>query len=489
MTKRSYFMAAALVAIVIALGVLAVPESQPLAHMLLDPAALTTGLIFAAAGPTAPITSKKIRELQAKKAKQIEAMRALADKADGGAFSAEDQAEYDKVKAQVQALNDAIAREAELVAEEAQLGVLEVREGAVVTVHERAEDDPKRGFTNFGQFAYALRAHPMGESSARPGFALGGQLHFGAAAPTVFGGEGVGSDGGFIVPPEFATEIFLHALGEDSLLPLTDGTTVSGNSMQFPKDETTPWGTDGVRAYWQSEGLAGTQTKPKLSMSLMRLYKLMALVPVSDEQLDDSNQLNTYLPRKVGDSIRWKTNEAILFGSGAGQPLGAFNGSAVVTIAKESGQATLTLLPLNIGKMIARLPAGSFARALWLINNDVIPALYTLTLASYPIYMPMSAGIQTSPYGMLSGRPIQVTQHAKSFTNQGDVLLIDPQYVRSIQKASGIQTAASMHLYFDADATAFRTTFRVDAQPKIVNPIAPFNGSNNLSPFVQLGAR
>lgn len=487
--KRSYFMAAALVAIVIALGVLAVPESQPLAHMLLDPAALTTGLIFAAAGPTAPLTSKKIRELQAKKAKQIEAMRALSDKADGGVFSAEDQAEYDKVKAQVQALNDAIAREAELVAEEAQLGALQVREGALIQVHERAEDDPKRGFATIGHFLKAVTKHPMGESSARPGYALGGDLHFGAAAPATFGGEGIGPDGGFAVPPDYATEIFTHSLGEDSLLPLTDGTIVSGNSMVFPKDETTPWGSDGVRAYWQAEASAANATKPKLSNTTLRLYKLMALVPLTDELLDDTNALSSYVPKKVGDSIRWKTNEAILFGSGAGQPLGAFNGNAVVTVVKEGGQATLTLLPLNVGKMIARLPAGSYGRALWLINNDVLPFLYTITLGNYPIYMPASAGLQTSPYGNLSGRPVQVSQHAKSFTNQGDVLLIDPQYVRSIQKAVSMQTATSIHLYFDADVTAFRTTFRVDAQPKIVNPIAPFNGANNLSPFVQLGAR
>ncbi|MGH8743046.1 MAG: phage major capsid protein, partial [Burkholderiales bacterium] len=66
---------------------------------------------------------------------------------------------------------------------------------------------------------------------------------------------------------------------------------------------------------------------------------------------------------------------------------------------------------------------------------------------------------------------------------------VDMGYYRTITKARGIETATSMHLYFDADVTAFRTIFRVDGQPKIINPIAPANGSNNLSPFVQLGAR
>jgi hypothetical protein len=46
-----------------------------------------------------------------------------------------------------------------------------------------------------------------------------------------------------------------------------------------------------------------------------------------------------------------------------------------------------------------------------------------------------------------------------------------------------------MHLYFDADLTAFRTTFRMDGQSKIAAAINPAKGSNTLSPYVQLGAR
>src|SRR5439155_1183939 len=115
-----------------------------------------------------------------------------------------------------------------------------------------------------------------------------------------------------------------------------------------------------------------------------------------------------------------------------------FSGNAAVTVVKESGQATQTLQPMNLAKMMARLPPGSYPRSVWFINNDVLPALFTLTLGNYPIYIPAGSsvgGIQvTSPYGMIGGRPVNVSQHAKSFTNQGDVLLIDPYYIRSITK-------------------------------------------------------
>jgi HK97 family phage major capsid protein len=87
------------------------------------------------------------------------------------------------------------------------------------------------------------------------------------AAPTTFGNESSGIDGGFLIPPQFSREVFTLMLGDDSLLNMTDNVDIDGNSMAFPKDETTPWGTDGVRAYWQAEALAGTQTKPKLGTS------------------------------------------------------------------------------------------------------------------------------------------------------------------------------------------------------------------------------
>ena len=82
-----------------------------------------------------------------------------------------------------------------------------------------------------------------------------------------------------------------------------------------------------------------------------------------------------------------------------------------------------------------------------------------------------------------------VSQHANTFSAQGDVILAALSYYQTITKAGGMQTATSMHLYFDADLTAFRTTFRMDGQSKITSPIAPAKGSNTLSPYIQLGAR
>lgn len=457
--------------------------------------------------------NKTIRTLKARKdevLKRMQTLNALLAEQNREPTADETKA-FDADKAALATINATLERE-ELIERESQAldrsgRALEVTGTKQVTGAEpQVLEDPKRGFKHFGEYAAAVKGDSKNAANATDE-----RLRLiVAAAPTTFGSEGTGADGGFAIPPEFAREIWLLSLQEDSLIPFCDRTPVQGNSMTFPKDETVPWGTDGIRAYWQAEAGAGTQTKPALGTRTLRLHKLMALIPITDELLEDTNALNAYIPRKAGDSIRWKTNEAILFGNGNGQPLGAFNtgsNAVALTVSKDSGQATLTLSETNLANMKARLPPGSRAGRVWLINNDVESALVTLkTGGGFPLYLPFGGGVAaiqqeginpadeedffSAPDGTIYAMPLYVSQHANTFSSLGDVMLADLSYYQIITKdGGGIETATSMHLYFDADATAFRMLFRIDGQPKISKQISPAKGSNKLSPFLQLQAR
>lgn len=363
---------------------------------------------------------------------------------------------------------------------------------AKILTRELIEADPKRGFGSFGEFCRAIRDEIPGVETRDL------RLRIGAAAPTNYGYERDGASGGFAVPYEFAKTVFDLTETEDALLPLCDNTPISSNSMSFPKDESPSWGTEGPQAYWQAEASLGTQTKPVLHMDTMVLQKLLALVPVTDELGADAPALGDYLSKAFAKRIRYKINDALLFGTGIAQPVGAFvAGSATnpvaVTIAKESGQATQTLQINNLTKMLARLPPGSFSRAVWLMNGDVIPGFFSMANALSSVYLPGGQEIEPrlakSIFGLVLGRPAVVSPHAKTFSSQGDVLLVDMDFVRVITKVKGMDMARSMELYFDAGAIAYRARFRLDAQPKLTGPLAPANGTNSLSPFVQLGAR
>jgi HK97 family phage major capsid protein len=463
--------------------------------------------------------SKHLRELQAKKATLVKDARALTEAAasENRDLTTDEASRFDGLRAQIESASTAIDREMALIAEEARSASVAVAlassnagqpgvavasavgtpaGASIITVSDNRELDPRRGFASVGEFLKSVR---QAEVARRAGGVVDERLlvgsGIGAAAPSLVANESAGVDGGFAVPPQFAQEIFTLSLGEDGLLPLTDNVEISGNSMSFPKDETTPWGSNGVRAYWQGEASVAQATKPQLGLTTLRLKKLMALVPITSELLEDTNALTSYLPKQIAERIRWKTNEAILNGQGDGVPLGAFQSGAVITVPKDQGQATQTLSLTNLLNMQSRFMPGSENKGVWIINKSVQAALYGITWNGMPAFMPI--GYQVNLGGSLAqvqrntllGLPVIFSQHPAPFSSQGDVLLVDLQYYHTITKASGLQAATSMHLYFDADAVAFRTTFRMDGQSKIAQAVAPAKGAATLSPFVQLGAR
>lgn len=348
--------------------------------------------------------------------------------------------------------------------------------GHITHQHERIEDDPQAGFDGFGEFARSVR------QASLPGGSRDQRLDISAAAAGTYANEASGADGGYLVPPAFSAEVRRLALEEDSLFAMTDQNQIQGNSMRFPADETTPWGTNGVRARWESEGTQATQDKPVLKYKELRAHKLISLVPTSDELLEDTNALQNYLQRLMGRSIRWKLNEALVDGSGAGQPVGIANAGAKVQVSRNTASEVNAT---DIGKMYSRLLPSSQSRAVWLISSDVFEQLVTMSVSNQPVFTSPNQGIQNAPGGMLMGRPVMITETAETLGTAGDVRLVDwSQYV-TIEKG-GIQNAMSMHLFFDADQMAFRATFRADGQPWLDNAVSKNKGSNSLSTIVEL---
>jgi HK97 family phage major capsid protein len=344
--------------------------------------------------------------------------------------------------------------------------------------------DKDCGFENYGEFAVAVKNASLGRSH------LDQRLL--AAAPTTYGSEGVGADGGFAVPPTFSATIMDLAISEDSLVPYTDNTPVQGNSMTFPTDETTPWGTDGVRAYWQAEAATGTQVKPVLGQRTLKLNKLLALVPMTEELLEDTSALASHIQMKTAESIRWKTNTAIVDGTGQGQPLGFrtatdSSGNAItVEAAKKTGQSADTIVAENIAQMWSQRITGPVSRVVWLAHPSAFTQLSTLSVGNQPVW---KDDFQTSPNGTLFGRPIILTELCQPLGDDGDIILFDGRGYKTITKQGGIQTATSMHLYFDADAMAFRATYRIDGQPTISKRVTPANGTEYKSYFVETADR
>jgi HK97 family phage major capsid protein len=349
-----------------------------------------------------------------------------------------------------------------------------------IQMHERIEDDPKRGFADVADFALAVKGlyTPGGQRDER--LVIG-------AAPTDFHQE-TGSAEGRMVPPAFREAIFEVATEEDALIAETDNEPTSGNAVEFLKDETTPWGATGVQAKWRSE--AGQMTPSKLSTEgeMMRLHDLYAFVTATDNLLSDAPRLATRLTRKAGLAIRWKTNLAIVEGTGAGQPLGYMKSAALVSVAKKAAQVADTIVAENIGGMYSRIIGAS--QAAWYINQDALPQLMVLTIGDQPVWTPPQTGLLNAPGGLLLGRPVRFSEHCETLGDKGDIQLVNlRQGYYTITSEGGVLFASSMHLYFDYGLQAFRWTFRMNGQPFLSAPVSPAKGASTRSHFVTLDAR
>ena len=336
------------------------------------------------------------------------------------------------------------------------------------------------GFHNFGDFALAVRT-----ASQR-----GGQVdrRLTNAAASTFSQESVGADGGFAVPPDFRSDIMQRIFAEDSLVGRCDLQTANGNSWTAPVDETTPWGTSGVKAYWESEAAAIGQSKPSLREVSVRLHKLASLVPVTEEMLEDAGSIDGYLRSKMPEAIDWQLSYAIAWGTGSGQPLGFMRSGALVTVAAEGAQTTDTINATNVVKMFARMPVRSRPTAVWLIHPDAEPQLHLMTLGQQPVYMP-PGGLSGAPYGTLLGRPVIPHQVCETVGDLGDIMFVDLRQYLAVRKACGVRLQTSMHLWFDQDIMAFKATLRVAGQPWWSAGITPRDGSSTISPFVTLASR
>lgn len=351
--------------------------------------------------------------------------------------------------------------------------------GEGAKVKDNLEDDKKWGFKSLGEFSADVIRASIGK----------GHSDRLTRAASVFGNTDSGPDGGFAVPTEFANSIMSLAYTEQSLATLTDNTPVSGNSMSFPKDETTPWGSTGIIASWEGEGDQSNPKKPVIGDSQLKLRKLKVLVAASDELIGDAPAMSSYLQRKMAEAVDWKTNDAIINGTGAGMPLGILNAGSLVTQTKESGQAADTIVAKNIAKLYTRVLTGAGANLVWLINPDAFPDIITLTLNNNPIWVPASAGFQGAPNGLLMGRPVILTDACKTLGDKGDIILGNMAGYRSITKAGGPEFAQSMHLWFDQDLQAFRLVFRMDGQPALQSVVTPPNSAIGRSHFAVLENR
>ena len=208
------------------------------------------------------------------------------------------------------------------------------------------------------------------------------------------------------------------------------------------------------------------------------------MVPVSNEALDDNNVgLGSAIAAQAIWQLRKQINGGIVQGYST-SCTGIIGGSATKIIGRATANAIGFADILNMYAAFAHQDA-NYGGAYWLGHPTIVGQVFNSTIGSFPAMIAPGGGQQSQPLTIL-GRPLILTGWAKPLGTSGDLLLVDPKkYIMGFK--GGVNSFVSPHVYAASDQTGFRFTQRVNGQQGLTGLITLEDGTNTVSPFVELG--
>jgi len=303
--------------------------------------------------------------------------------------------------------------------------------------------------------------------------------------------EGVGSDGGFWVPDEWAGKIHEVSLEDEIVMPRAYVQPMKFDEYHLPAYTIGDHSSNlmgGFIAYYKGETSALTEANPKAREIHLKTKKLTGLIRMSRELLDDKLQGGRGLTDTMGAGISWARDKFFLKGSGAGEPLGILNANCLITQPKEAAQSADTILYSNLSGMMSKLFPGSFNRAVWICHVSCVDQLLQLSIpvgtggSAYP-----AMNENNGKFTLLS-RPVIFTEKTEPVGKKGSVILADlSQYVIGLR--FGMRFAMDESRYFESDEVVGKVIERHDGQPLWDEALTLEDGATEVSPFITLAER
>lgn len=307
--------------------------------------------------------------------------------------------------------------------------------------------------------------------------------------------EAVPSEGGFLVPEEFRSQIMQLSLGSSIVRPRATVIPMGRPRLSLPiVDETSRVSSvfGGVIVYRTEEGAELTESEAKFAAIKLDVTKQTALAHVTNELVRDWGAFGAWFDASVPAAMGFYEDIDFLSGTGAGEPLGMLNAAngALLEVAKESGQSASTIVWENVLRMYSRLMPASYETAIWIATPDAFFELATMALTvgtgGSAVWIIDAHG---RPQLTLLGLPVIMTEKAPAVLGtRGDLSLVDPK-MYAIGDYQTMTIDSSPHVKFTSDKTTFRAIARNDGRPMLLSPLTPHNNGPDLSPFVQLATR
>lgn len=417
-----------------------------------------------------------VQTMRESRAQNADKMQAILDtvEAEGRALTAEEGAEFDRLKEANKALKANIERAEALAAEKEDIDA--VRPSALRGMQVvRPAAEAKREFSSFGEFMAAVRFNKNDQRLEYKEF---------QAEQTM----GTGTEGGFAVPVQFRPTLLEAPRQAANIRPratvLEAGTPPDAEITMPALDQTAATGgpDGGVTVTWISEGGTKPETDAAFKEVSLTPKEVAAHIVVTDKLLRNWGAADSVLRTLLGRAIVGAEEMSFLSGVGSTRPLGLTNAGNTAAIGVNRGVAA-TISYADTVSMLERFIGLNGGNGIWIGSRAVIPQLMQMEdTAGNLVWAPDGrAGIPNTLHGM----PVIIDDRlAIALGARGDLGLYDLSYYL-IKDGSGPFVDASPHVHFTSNKTVIKAFWNVDGKPWLTAPVELESGST-ASPFVLL---
>lgn len=316
----------------------------------------------------------------------------------------------------------------------------------------------------------------------------------------------VGTTGGFLIPEGFRAQVLMSADEAQPWLAARQRYEVEHTEVVVPQladQDRSSLEIAGFALTRVGEGATLSDDAIEFKLRRFVLRKAGRLVRVNTELMEDSAiDFGGMVSQVFGRAVAITQADDFVRGTGATEPVGIVNSSALYNQAKVTNQLADTITGRNILDMLSRLEPGALRNAVFLSHSSTIPQLGSLTVPGRTdsggtisgfgaqIFQAESPSVlsASSAVGTIWGRRVYITESVSAVGDANDVLLIDPTAYVYVMKAGGLRIDLDKSRYFDSDQIAFRIILRDDGAPARATTLTDARG-RELASFVGLAER
>jgi len=274
---------------------------------------------------------------------------------------------------------------------------------------------------------------------------------------------GAGVDGGFLVDHLLYTGILGRMMEGGVIYPKCRKIQVGDNynGMKLPYlNINTQSTTSQPRLYRIAEAASKVATKFTFAQHDLALMKLIALVPVTDELLQDKNMLEGYVISQIKGQFGWRMDNDLLFGTLATTgTMGVLDASAAAFITQPQAHAA-TMTPTIVQGLINGVSASLRGGAEWFMSGQAWSLIKAQMGQGVAQILNPLAGQET-----LGGYKVNVVDGMLVLNGAAKDILFGNWDQYTLIEKGGLQMDISKEFYFDTDQTCLRFVLRNAGAP------------------------